>query len=105
VKEIKAYIRVDRLEAVLDALHAHPDLPGVTCSEVTGFGRARQPGPSGPVCTSMTKLEIVVDAAQANGVIRILLEHASTGRTGDGMVFVSPIDQALRIRMGLSDDS
>ena len=39
MKEVKAIVRPHRLDAVLDALHTHPELPGVTVSPVRGFGR------------------------------------------------------------------
>ena len=103
MKEIKAYIRPAMLQGVLDALQAHPELPGVTCSDVTGFGRNRPAESGTDRCTSMTKLEIVVAAEQVQEALRILLQFAQTGRAGDGMVFISPVEEAIRIRTGQSE--
>jgi nitrogen regulatory protein PII len=59
---IKAIIRTDRLEAVIDGLHALPNMPGVTVSSVCGFGR-RASGAGAEVFdqADFTKLEAVVD--------------------------------------------
>jgi len=105
MKEIKAYIRRIRLQKVLDTLHAYPQLPGVTCSEVTGFGRTRSTETPDTVCSSMTKLEMVVPEEQVREVVDVLLESARTGdgRTGDGMIFISSVEKAVRIRTGLSE--
>ena len=58
--EIKAIIRPERLDSVLDALHQIADVPGITVSTVTGFGKRRPPG-AGSVefgHVTMTKLEL-----------------------------------------------
>ena len=98
MKEIKCFIRPDRLDEVLDALHAMPDLPGVTCSEVSGFGRVRGTMSGIGSCAGMAKLEIVVPDAQVEAVKRIVTDHAGTGRAGDGMIYVIPVAEAVRIR-------
>ena len=103
MREIKAYIRPSKLESVLDELHAHPELPGVTCSEVTGFGRYRPSSPEPLRCSAITKLEMVVPDEQVDEVLEIVLRCAHTGRTGDGMVFVSPVERSLRIRTGRAE--
>ncbi|HCT46697.1 MAG TPA: GlnB, partial [Phycisphaerales bacterium] len=48
MQEIKAFIRPNMLNAVLQALHEHPDFPGVTVSEVRGFGKVAGRDPSQP---------------------------------------------------------
>lgn len=98
MKEIKCFIRPERLAAVLDALHAMPDLPGVTCSEVSGFGRARSAGSGVGSCGGMSKLEIVVPDSQVDAVKKIITDNAGTGRPGDGMIYVSPVAEAIRVR-------
>lgn len=105
MKEIKAFIRPYRLDAVLDALHAHPELPGVTVSRVRGFGRTvgRRRGEAEPVqygTTEMVKIECVVNDDEVEAVVSLIEQAARTGRAGDGKVFVYGVEQAVRIRTG-----
>ena len=106
MKEIKALIRPYRLDAVLEALHTHPELPGVTVSHVRGFGRTvgrRPPTGQAPVqygTTEMVKLECVVNDDQVATVIDLIQQAARTGHPGDGKIFVHPVEQACRIRTG-----
>lgn len=104
MKEIKAIIRTHRLDAVLEALHAHPNLPGVTVSTVRGFGRTvgRSNGdaPMQYGTTEMAKLECVVDDEAVDAVIELVQQAAHTGNAGDGKIFVYDIGQAVKIRTG-----
>lgn len=104
--EIKAIIRPDRLEKVLDALHQIANLPGITVSTVTGFGK-RQPDAAGGAIefgeVTMTKLEIVVPDAMLTAVLESIRRAACTGHPGDGKVFVLPVEQAMKIRSGEQD--
>ena len=107
MKEIKAIIRPDRLSVVLRALHAMPDLPGVTISTVRGAGRRY---PSDDVEDAfeeveMVKLEIVVPAALALDVVSAIERAAHTGRLGDGKIFVIPVEHAVKVRSGERDGS
>jgi nitrogen regulatory protein PII len=99
--EIKAIIRTGRLESVLDALHQIADVPGITVSTVTGFGK-RQPPPADGSAefahVPMTKLELVVPDAMLPQALASIRRAAFTGRPGDGKVFVLPVEQALKIR-------
>ncbi len=99
--EIKAIIRTGRLESVLDALHQIADVPGITVSTVTGFGK-RQPPPATEIAdfahVPMTKLELVVPDAMLSQVLASIRRAAFTGRPGDGKVFVLSVEQALKIR-------
>lgn len=106
MREIKAIIRPERLSDVLKALHAMPDLPGVTISTVRGFGRRYPPG-SGPTFDEVerTKLEIVVPAAVASEVVQAVERAAHTGHFGDGKIFVLPVEHAVKIRSGERDSS
>lgn len=99
--EVKAIIREERLDAVIRALHELPDLPGVTVSHVQGFGRRRLADPAAPVEygeTLMVKLETVMPATLAATVVQTIRRTARTGRAGDGKIFVSAVEQAIRIR-------
>lgn len=100
MKEIKAYIRNQMVDAVLDALSSLPYAPGVTRVAVQGFGRPRGKGP--PQLVERTKLEIVVPDDQVEKIIKCIIQHArtETGHYGDGKIFVSQVDNAVRIRDG-----
>ena len=98
--EIKAIIRRDRLERVIEALRQIPDLPGITVSTVTGFGRP-QAGAVGAVEFGeiiMTKLEVVVPDTILAEALATIRRIACTGHAGDGKVFVIPVEQAMKIR-------
>lgn len=103
MREIKAIVRADRLDHVIDALHAIPDLPGVTVSIVRGIGRRHNPAMPetaefGEV--SLAKLETVVPDDMVPVVTEAIQRAASTGRHGDGKIFVLPVDRAIHIRSG-----
>ena len=99
--EIKAIIRRERLDSVLDALQRIADVPGITVSTVTGFGR-REPPASGGAAefgqVTMTKLEIVVPDAMVPEALASIRRAAFTGRPGDGKVFVLAVEQAIKVR-------
>ena len=102
MKEIKAIIRSERLANVLVALHAMPELPGVTISTVRGFGRMMSAHEHDTTFdeVTMTKLEIVVPGAIADDVAGAIERAAHTGQAGDGKIFIIPVEQAIRIRSG-----
>jgi|KBSMisStaDraftv2_1062788.scaffolds.fasta_scaffold3802611_1 nitrogen regulatory protein PII len=101
--EIKAIVRLDRQEEVIAALHAVPDLPGLTVSVVEGVGR-RQAHESiesdAYGRTAMAKIEIVVAEDRLTQVLDAVSHGAHTGGRGDGKVFVSRVDQAILLRTG-----
>ena len=101
--EIKALIRPTKLDDVLRALHEHPDLPGVTVSHVTGFGRAvgRENGDA-PQYDSvrMSKLECLVPDALCEAVVALIADKAHTGRPGDGKIAIIAVEDVVRIRTG-----
>lgn len=98
MEEIKAYIRPRQLDRMIDALETDPESPGVTVSEVKGFGHPKGGGPA--ELTRRVKLETVVRDEKVEGVIAMIVEHARTGRFGDGKIFVSGVEAAVRIRTG-----
>mgnify|MGYP001187606806 CR=1 FL=1 len=106
MKEVKAIIRPYRLDAVLDALHSHPELPGVTVSFVRGFGRtvgrsasaAQTPIQYGTV--EMAKLECVVNDDQVPVVVGIIQAAACTRSPGDGKIFVYEVAEVIKIKTG-----
>jgi len=106
LKEIKAIIRPHRLDAVLDALHTHADLPGVTISTVRGFGRTvgRSSDSEKTLIqygtAEMVKLECVIDDDLVDPVIDIIQTAAQTGHTGDGKIFIYDVREIVKIKTG-----
>lgn len=106
MKEIKAIIQPFMLEKVLDALRGIEDLPGVTVSEVLGWGKSRAANVRDPVeqaghaLAKKSKLEIVVRDELAHRVEEAIALAAHTGGPGDGKIFVSSVSRALKIRTG-----
>jgi nitrogen regulatory protein PII len=106
MREIKAIIQSHMLEKVLHALGAFDELPGVTVSQVMGWGKTRAADAERPVreaghaFAKKTKLEIVVPAEVAPRVVEILLQSARTGQPGDGKIFEYQVDRAVKIRTG-----
>jgi nitrogen regulatory protein PII len=105
MKKIEAIIKPFKLEDVKEAL-SEIGIQGMTVTEVKGFGR--QKGHTeiyrGSEYTvdflPKVKLEIVVDDAQVGEVVDKIVATANTGKIGDGKVFVSPVEEAVRIRTG-----
>ncbi|MEW6144115.1 MAG: P-II family nitrogen regulator [Thermodesulfobacteriota bacterium] len=106
MKEIKAIIQPFMLSKVINALKEREDLPGVTVSEIKGFGKARAEGAQNIIVEDLIgyvkriKLEIVVPDAIADEVVNIISTHARTGRAGDGKIFVYTVDEVVKIRTG-----
>ena len=101
MQEIKAIIRPESLSEVLKALHAMPDLPGVTASKVRGYGR-RYPLGSEQTFDEVVriKLEIIVPDSIVAEVVEAVERAAHTGHFGDGRIFVIPVEHAVTIRTG-----
>lgn len=106
MKEIKAILQPFILSKVIDALKDMEGLPGVTVSDVRGFGRGRAAGVTeafqeGTVeYVKKAKLEIVVPDDVADQVVATIARHAHTGNPGDGKIFVYEVDDVIRIRTG-----
>jgi len=105
MKKIEAIIKPFKLEEVKEAL-AEVGVQGMTVTEVKGFGR--QKGHTeiyrGSEYTvdflPKVKIEIVVDDGQAGVVAAAIVKSANTGKIGDGKVFISTVEEAIRIRTG-----
>lgn len=106
MKEIKAIIQPFMLSKVVEALKEMDGLPGVTVSEVHGFGRARASGVPDTVrygsveYVKKAKLEIVVPEQLVEPVLKVIVEKAHTGAAGDGKIFVYPVYDVVKIRSG-----
>ncbi len=103
VKKIEAIIKPFKLDEVKEAL-AGMGVEGMTVTEVKGFGR--QKGHTeiyrGSEYTvdflPKIKIEVVLPDELVDGAVRAIVKAAKTGKIGDGKVFVSPIENAIRIR-------
>ena len=103
MKKIEAIIKPFKLQEVKDAL-AEAGVEGMTVSEVKGFGR--QKGHTeiyrGSEYTvdflPKLKLEIVLPDEEVDAAVAAIIQSAKTGKIGDGKVFVSPCEEAIRIR-------
>ena len=103
MKKIEAIIKPFKLEEVKDAL-GEVGVEGMTVSEVKGFGR--QKGHTeiyrGSEYTvdflPKIKIEVVLAESQVSPAVEAIIKAAKTGKIGDGKVFVSSIDNAIRIR-------
>ena len=106
MKEIKAIIQPFVLDAVIHALKQIPDLPGITVSEVMGFGRSRAVDATDKVVQGGTefakkmKLEVVVPDDMLEWAIQVIQANAHRGRPGDGKIFVYTVDEVIKIRTG-----
>jgi nitrogen regulatory protein PII len=110
MKKIEAIIKPFKLEEVKDAL-GEVGIEGMTVTEVKGFGR--QKGHTeiyrGSEYTvdflPKIKLELVLTDKQVDTAVAAIVKAAKTGKIGDGKVFVSPVEQAVRIRTDEQGDS
>ena len=109
MKLITAIIRPFKLDEVREAL-SDIGVSGITVTEVKGFGRQKghtelYRGAEYVVdFLPKVKLEVVVEDDQAARVVEAIAQAAQTGRIGDGKIFVSPVETALRIRTGERDN-
>ncbi|MEN8721527.1 MAG: P-II family nitrogen regulator [Alphaproteobacteria bacterium] len=107
MKKIEAIIKPFKLDEVKEALH-DIGLQGITVLEAKGFGRQKghtelYRGAEYVVdFLPKVKLEIVIDDSQLERALEAIQNAARTGRIGDGKIFVSTIDEAIRIRTGES---
>ena len=108
MKKIEAIIKPFKLDEVKEALH-EVGVSGITVVEAKGFGRQKghtelYRGAEYIVdFLPKVKLEVVVDDGQVDRVCEAIATAARTGRIGDGKIFVSPIEAAIRIRTGERD--
>ncbi len=109
MKKVEAIIKPFKLEEVKEALAA-VGIQGLTVTEVKGFGRQKghkelYRGAEYVVeFLPKVKLEIFVTDAVCPKVVDAIVKAASTGRIGDGKIFVYSIEQAIRIRTGETGD-
>ena len=110
MKQVTAIIKPFKLDEVREAL-AEVGVNGLTVTEVKGFGRQKGHTElyrgAEYVADFLPKIRVemvVVDVA-VDGVIEAIVKAARTGKIGDGKIFVSSVEQAVRIRTGESGDA
>jgi nitrogen regulatory protein P-II 1 len=105
MKKIEAIIRHFKLEDVKNAL-VEQGISGMTITEVRGFGRQKghtemYRGTEYRVdFVPKVKIEVVVDDAKLQTALATIVKSAQTGQIGDGKIFVSSLDECVRIRTG-----
>jgi len=105
MKKIEAIIKPFKLDDVKEALN-EIGIQGMTISEAKGYGRQKghkeiYRGAEYVVdFIPKIKIEIVVESIQVDQVVDTIRTAANTGKIGDGKIFVSPVEQALRVRTG-----
>ena len=109
MKKIEAIIKPFKLDDVREAL-TEIGITGMTVSEVKGFGQKGHTeiyrGAEYAVdFLPKVKLELVLSDADVERAVEVIVEAARSGKIGDGKIFVSPIEEAVRIRTGERSDA
>ena len=110
MKKIDAIVKPFKLDEVREAL-AEVGVTGLTVSEVKGFGRQKghtelYRGAEYVVdFLPKVKIEVVVSDNIVDGVIEAIVKAARTGKIGDGKIFVTSVEQVVRIRTGETNES
>ena len=105
MKKIEAIIKPFKLDEVKERL-SEIGIQGMTVTEVKGFGRTggKKEVYRGSAYVvdfvSKVKIEIIVKDDMVHQVLSTITEAAKTGRIGDGKIFVTPVDEVIRIRTG-----
>ena len=110
MKKVEAIIRPEKVTVVKDAL-ADAGFVGLNVVSVTGRGAQKgivHTGRTGqPVVIDMlakAKLELVVRDADAESVCKVIIDTARTGEIGDGKIFVTNVEEVIRVRTGERGD-
>jgi nitrogen regulatory protein P-II 1 len=104
MKEIKAIIRPFKLDDIVTALHKKESLPGLTISEIKGFGKSKAKSAKDAISEGLhlyikrVKIEIVVQDSLVDDVVDTIQKIAHTGNTGDGKIFVTDVNNTIKIR-------
>ena len=104
MKEIKAVIQPNRLARVRDAFRRIPDFPGMTVSRAEGSGYHPDKPSAGGIKSELTeyspkvRIELVVPDDAVERIVAIIHEACHTGRPGDGVLWVTPVEAFHRLR-------
>ena len=103
MKKVEAIIKPFKLDEVKDALQ-EIDIQGITVTEVKGYGRQKghtelYRGAEYVVdFVPKIKLELVLEDERVEQVVNTIIQTAKTGKIGDGKIFITPVEDAIRIR-------
>jgi nitrogen regulatory protein PII len=110
MKKIEAYVKSHRLIEVVEELHTIEGLTGVSVHEIKGFGRTRDNGDHVRIVDNTinwephVKIEIFCLDGIADAVIAAILKGAHTGLRADGKIYISSVEDAVRISTGERGD-
>jgi nitrogen regulatory protein P-II 1 len=110
MKKIEAIIKPFKLDEVREAL-SELGVSGLTVTDVKGFGRQKghtelYRGAEYVVdFLPKIKIEVVITAAMLDAAVNAIVKAAHTGKIGDGKIFVTSVEQIIRIRTGETDES
>jgi nitrogen regulatory protein P-II 1 len=108
MKLVTAVIKPHKWEDVRVALES-VGVTGMTVSEVSGYGRQKghtevyRGAEYDIALVPKIRIDVVVDDADAEDVVEVVVKAAQTGRIGDGKVWVQPVDSVVRVRTGERD--
>ena len=109
MKIITAMIQPFMLNKVAYALEDMENFPGMTVTDSRGFGRKQSPGEQRAAhydpFRHKSRIEIVAPDEMVELIVGTLVEHARTGKDGDGKVFICDVEQAVRVQTGESDEA
>ncbi len=111
MKEIRAYIKPHKLQDVTLALHKVKGLTGLSIIDIRGFGRgwlqgeARTPAEDVLDMVPHVKIEMICSDEVVEKVVSVIQETAHTGLRGDGKIYVSSVEQAVRIETAERGDN
>ncbi|MEQ8409203.1 MAG: P-II family nitrogen regulator [Gammaproteobacteria bacterium] len=100
--EVKAYVRENMLDKVVDKLSEIPGVPGIMVGEVIGIANTETKDKL--VQTKLAKLELDIPESLLKAVVNTIIESAKTrrGHPGDGKIIVTPVNQIFKIAGGSS---
>lgn len=110
MRHIIAYIKPHRLTKVTLALHKIEDLTGLSTTEVRGFGRGREKDEPHRLEEDLVdyvlhiKIEIFCKDEMADEIVATIKKEAHTGLRGDGKIYISGVDEAIKISTGEQGD-
>ena len=109
MKEIRAIIRPQKLPRLREVLRAVPGFPGMTISKALGCGATVRHAPSNireelTDFTERVRIEIIAPDELADALVDGIVDVASTGQTGDGLVWITEVQRAVFIRKTVGPD-
>ncbi len=107
MKEIKAFIRPNKVYDIVDKLK-DAGFENITISEAEGIGKFQDEKAFVSLMYSFTdskiaKLEMVVKKKDVDSIVQIISEHGKTHEPGDGIIYVSDVEKAYRVKTGLKN--